>query len=98
MEQNNNQIKKCEICESYATSLCYQCISYFCDACFKFVHDKQNNSKHKKEPVDPFLPIDTKCPDHSKIPVNLFCIDDKGKLYIFIYIFNHRTLLLLLLI
>ena len=79
MEQNNSQIKKCEICELYATSLCFKCLSYFCDSCFKFVHDKKNNSQHKKESIDPFVPIDLKCPDHSKSPVNLFCIDDKGK-------------------
>ena len=102
MKQNNNQIKNCEICESYATTLCYQCISYFCDSCYKFVHDKKNNSNHIKEPLDPYVPIDTKCPEHSKSPVNLFCVDEKGKTiyvnYMLIFIFKHRTLLLLLLI
>ena len=86
MAQNDNQIKKCEIYESYAATLCFECISYFCDPCYKFVHDKKNNSKHKKESIDPFVPIDTKCPKHSKIPVNLFCVDENGKnLYIYFY-------------
>ena len=75
MNQSKSKIKKCEICNSDPNSLCYQCISYFCEKRFKFVHDNQNNSQHKKEEIDPFVPIDTKCPDHSKIPVNLFCVD-----------------------
>ncbi len=83
MDNNpNNIIKKCEICESNAKSLCYECISYYCESCYNFVHEKEVNSKHKKEQIDPFIPIDTKCPNHRKIPVNLFCTDEKGKIYL----------------
>ena len=79
MNQKSNNIKKCEICENEATSLCFKCISYFCDSCYKFIHDKQNNSLHTKEKIDYYVPIDTKCSHHPKIPITLFCIDEKGK-------------------
>jgi len=53
---------------------------YLCDSCYKIVHEKVVENNHKKEKIDYFLPVDTKCPSHPKIPINLFCIDDKGKL------------------
>ena len=71
--------KICEICNLNATSLCFQCSSYFCDSCSKFVHDKQVNSQHIKEKIDPYIPIDIKCPEHPKSLNNLFCADEKGK-------------------
>ena len=79
MEEKKN-IKQCEICGNDATSLCYKCISYFCEECYKYVHSKDRNKEHKKEKVDYFVPIDTKCPDHPKIPVTLFCVDEKGNI------------------
>ena len=85
MNSKNNQLKKCDICNINATSLCFQCNSYFCDQCFKYVHEKESNQKHKKEEIDFFVPIDTKCPEHPKIPMNLFCVEEKGKLYIYKY-------------
>ena len=84
MEKN---YKLCEICKSDATSLCLQCISYFCDGCYKFIHDKKENSSHKKEKIDYYVPIDTKCRDHNKVPINLFCLDDKGNYTILINLF-----------
>ena len=39
---------------------------------------KKENSNHKKENIDYILPIDTRCPEHPKIPLNLFCLDEKG--------------------
>ena len=75
----NNIIKKCEICEKDATSLCFQCINYFCDSCYKLIHDKKNNNLHKKEKLDYYVPIELKCSDHPKIPITLFCVDEKGK-------------------
>ncbi len=47
---------------------------------FNFIHDKELNSGHKKEKTDPYVPLDLKCPEHKKIPYNLFCIDEKVKL------------------
>ena len=35
------------------------------------------NDKHKKEKIDYFIPLDTKCSEHPKVPVNLFCLDEK---------------------
>ena len=48
MNQKSNIIKQCEICEKEATSLCFKCINYFCDSCYKLIHDKKNNNLHKK--------------------------------------------------
>ena len=72
--------KNCDICGENANCLCFNCINYFCDSCFKLIHDKQKNSNHKKEKIDPYIPIELKCKEHPKIPLNLFCIDEKGKL------------------
>ena len=72
--------KNCDICGANANCLCFNCINYFCDSCFKLIHDKQKNSNHKKEKIDPYIPIELKCKEHPKIPLNLFCIDEKGKL------------------
>jgi len=80
MEAQKN-IKQCETCKDReATTLCYDCHSYFCEICFKFVHDIKKNSNHKKEKIDLFVPIDTMCPDHGRNEMNLFCIDEKGKI------------------
>ena len=80
MESSQNLLKLCEICGSNATSLCFKCSSYFCDSCYKFVHDKKINSNHIKEKIDPYIPIDIKCPEHPKILNNLFCVEEKDKL------------------
>ena len=64
MEKN---YKLCEICKSDATSLCLQCISYFCDGCYKFIHDKKENSSHKKEKIDCYAFIEYFCPKLLKI-------------------------------
>ena len=79
MKSNEKNQKKCEICESEATCLCITCQNYFCDSCFKLIHDKQVNSNHKKEIIDPFIPIDVKCPEHDKYPMDYFCVNEKGK-------------------
>ena len=71
--------KKCEICEEKASNLCFKCLSYFCDSCFKFIHEKKNKKDHKKELIDPFVPIKMKCPDHPLNAITLFCINEKGK-------------------
>ena len=77
MESNE---KKCELCrENVAKIYCLKCMSNYCDSCSKFVHEKKNNKEHKQEKIDPFLPIDTKCSNHSNIPLNLFCVEDQGK-------------------
>ncbi len=81
MEMNQNNFKQCDICkEREATSLCVQCFSYYCDHCFKPVHEGEKNKEHKKEKIDYFVPIDTWCTEHKKNEMNLFCIDEKGKI------------------
>ena len=80
MEQNKINEKLCELCREIATNLCLNCNNYYCDSCYKFVHEKKNNTNHKKESIDPFVPIDLKCPIHPNIPLNLFCVDENGKL------------------
>ena len=80
MEVQKN-IKQCEICkDEEATTLCIDCYSYFCEVCYKCVHDRKKNSGHKKEKIDLFVPIDTMCPEHKKDAMSLFCIDEKGNI------------------
>ena len=80
MEEQKNFIQ-CEMCkDEEATALCLDCHIYFCEVCYKCVHDRKKNSNHKKEKIDLFVPIQTTCPDHERVPINLFCIDEKGKI------------------
>ena len=79
MEKENNIIKKCNICGSEAKCLCFECNDYFCDKCYKLIHELKKEPQHKKENIDLFIPIDLKCPEHPKDRINLFCLDDKGK-------------------
>ena len=93
MEKNQKNYKKCDICKvNEATILCPPCFSYYCDKCHKCVHEIKENKDHKKEPIDYNVPIDTRCPDHSGNNINLFCLDEKGKIYSYIIIYS--TLLL----
>ncbi len=78
MKESNNLIKHCEICNSEAKSLCFECFSYFCDSCFKFVHEKSCNNDHKKEEIDYLVPIDLKCQQHPKNIINLYCVEERG--------------------
>ena len=81
MEVNQKNFKLCEICkDEEAAALCLDCYFYFCESCYKCVHDKKKNSNHRKEKIDLFVPINTSCPDHERIPMNLFCIDEKGNI------------------
>ena len=80
MEKNKKLIKECDICGINATSLCFKCIQYFCESCFKLIHDKPKNANHQKEIIDPYIPIDLKCLDHPIYPITLFCLDEKGNI------------------
>jgi len=92
MEESKAKFKMCEICELEATTICFKCFSYFCDACSKFIHEKKRNSAHKLEKIDYFLPIELKCQEHPKTIINLFCIDEKGNLFLYIYNYNNNFL------
>ena len=87
MEIKKYNEKMCDICGELAKNLCLKCNSNFCDSCYKFIHDKKKNNNHQKEIIDPFIPIETKCPLHPNVPLNLFCIDDNGKTIIIYNIF-----------
>ena len=79
MNQQNFKIyDMCKVNE--AKILCIQCFRYYCDGCYKQVHEKKENKEHKKEAIDYNIPIDTSCPDHDGNNINLFCIDEKGNL------------------
>ena len=78
MESNQKNIKQSEFCKIESTSLCLECNNYYCDACFKYVHDKKQSKNHKKEKIDYFVPMDIKCPEHKGNIINLFCVDEKG--------------------
>ena len=98
MEKNQKNYKQCDICkDAEATSFCPQCFSYYCEPCFKPVHERQKNKEHKKEKIDYFVPIDTRCPEHDGNNINLFCIDEKGNNIIY-NTFNiiYRTMLRIL--
>ena len=77
-KEKQKQFKECELCGSNASCLCFECICYFCERCYKVIHDIKNNPKHKKENIDLFVPIDVKCSIHPKDRMSLFCIDEKG--------------------
>ena len=77
--QNIQNLKICDVCKNDPTSLCYKCMNYYCDSCFKITHNKEEYKTHKKEKMDHFVPIDVRCPEHKLCPMNLFCLDEKGK-------------------
>ena len=70
--------KSCELCGTKATCVCFKCIMYFCDSCFKIIHNMKISNQHKKEELDLYVPMDIKCPEHPKDRTNLFCIDENG--------------------
>ena len=73
------KINECEFCNSKATCLCINCNNYFCENCYKIIHDLKKNISHKKENIVPFIPIELKCPNHPQDRMNMFCLNDKGK-------------------
>jgi len=77
-------LKKCEVCLENATCLCFKCMSYYCDTCFKSSHNNEKRASHLKEKIDYFVPIDVKCPEYNLIPLNLFCLNEKGNSFIII--------------
>ncbi len=83
MEVKSKNFKECEICDKKATALCYKCSSYFCEDCYKYIHNNKKRNNHQKEKVNLFIPIDTKCPEHDTSPMNLFCVDENGNSIIY---------------
>ena len=81
MEKKSKLLKECELCGENPISVCFQCKLNLCEQCKKYVHSLKKNSDHKIESIDPFIPIDLKCPDHPENALNLFCANEKGNLY-----------------
>ena len=86
MDKKQKLIKECCICELDAVSLCFECKNYFCEKCYKYVHDKKKNSSHKKEDIDLYVPIDVKCSEHPDHPIFLFCVNEKGNYQYFYFL------------
>ena len=88
MLENLTKIKKCDYCRSDASDVCFKCNDFFCNNCYKIIHELRKDSEHKKIEINPYLSIDLFCPMHPKNPLELFCLDDKGNFYYnnFIYI------------
>ena len=85
MEINQKNFKQCDMCkQEEAKSFCPTCFCYYCDDCFKCVHEKGKNKEHKKEKIDYFVPIDIRCPEHNGDNISLFCLDEKGNIYFYI--------------
>ena len=78
MDKKEKLIKNCEYCGVNATCLCFECLEYYCDSCFKHNHSKQLKAHHKNVGIDPYVPIDLKCRDHPTVPNNLFCAEEKS--------------------
>ena len=74
--------KHCELCEEKATCVCFDCLSFLCDSCFNFLHEKKSKIGHKRVDIDPFISLDIKCTKHPKIPMSLFCVEEKSKIII----------------
>ena len=90
----DQKIKRCEFCKTDATCLCFKCMTYFCDSCFKLAHNNEEYKSHKKEKIELFVPIDLKCPEHKLHPMVLFCTNDKGNIFLLFIIFYYRIMLL----
>ena len=70
--------KTCEVCGDIANTLCLECNKYLCDECDALVHKRERNKSHKREVIDKNLPVDTKCPEHTKYPLEYLCENDCG--------------------
>ena len=78
--ENLKQKKECECCDMEANCICFACNQYFCDNCFKVIHNLKKFKEHKKDIIDAFVPIEFKCNKHPPNLNTLFCLEEKGKL------------------
>ena len=90
---DKEKAKFCNFCDFKAIYLCFICKHYYCENCFKIIHDLRKNRQHQKEKINPFISIDIKCPKHPEYPMELFCVEEKGKNIHFIYNFLFLFLL-----
>ena len=78
MVENLTKIKKCDLCGSEASEICFKCKEYFCDKCYEIIHNIKKDNGHNKYKIDPYLFIDLFCNNHSDYPLELYCFEDKG--------------------
>jgi len=83
-DESEEEDRKCELSKDKANNICFDCSFYLCDNCFEYLHNKKVNSEHKKEEIEPLISIDFKCREHPIVPMNLFCIKENSKIYIYI--------------
>ena len=83
-DESEEEDRKCELCKDKANNICFDCSFYLCDNCFEYLHNNKVNSEHKKEEIEPLISIDFKCREHPIVPMNLFCIKENSKIYIYI--------------
>lgn len=84
MADNLTRLKKCDSCISESFWICFQCKKYYCDKCYKIIHDLKSDNPHEKTKINPYLSIDFFCPNHQEYPLELFCFNDKGNFHFII--------------
>jgi hypothetical protein len=72
--------KECCFCKGSSTTICFKCMNYYCDSCFNICHKDEKIKNHEKEKIDELINIEVRCSLHELVPMNLFCLDDKGNL------------------
>ena len=78
--------KQCGICKSPANFICFDCsTNFYCEKCFKTIHNKTNNLFHPKFEIDYFIQAKTLCQEHPTIPLNLFCLTENGNYILYNY-------------
>ena len=78
MENTQDKSIICGICNKKSSCFCFKCMNYFCDICYKLIHEKKDISQHKKEKIDYFIPLELKCPSHPNYPNEYYCLDENG--------------------
>ena len=73
----------CELCKEQANNICFDCCLYLCEPCFKFLHQKKAILEHKMIEIDPYVSMDIKCPNHPNNKINIFCANEKSKIYFY---------------
>jgi len=78
MVENLTKLKKCNLCNSDSFWICFQCKKYYCDKCWKIIHEIKKEKAHEKTKINPYLSLDFFCSNHQEYPLELFCLNDKG--------------------
>ena len=52
MVENLTKIKKCDLCGSEASEICFKCKEYFCNKCCEIIHNIKKDNGHNKYKID----------------------------------------------